>query len=96
MPRITGLDCAVMCNSINTLKHTHLLPQRRDVAINLHLHLNGGLEVQPLPVDARPPVEQLGHEHGVVQLRLPSDVPRTNHGRHPDARGTRDHQARAA
>lgn len=47
-------------------------------------------------MDARPPVEELGHERDVVQVSLASDVIRAYQGSQADPLCPGDDQARAA
>lgn len=73
-----------------------LLNRVHDAKATTYLHPDGRLQVQALPVNARPPVEQLRHEGDVVQMGPASDVAGTDERSQPDPLGTRDHKTRAA
>lgn len=52
--------------------------------------------MQTLPVDARPPVQQLRHKRNVVQLSLGVNVARPDERGQPDPLGPRNDQTGAA
>lgn len=61
-----------------------------------NLHCDGGAEVQALPVNARPSVEQLCNKRDIVQAGPAGDVVRADQGGHSDPLGSRDDQTRPA
>lgn len=57
-----------------------------------NLHLDGGIQVQALPVDPRPSVEQLCHEGDVVEVGFAGDVVRSDKRGQPNPFCPRDDQ----
>lgn len=61
-----------------------------------NLHRDGRVEVQALPVNARPSIEQLRNKGDIIEGGLAGDVARTDQGSHSDPLGSRDDQTRPA